>query len=90
LRIYYRRDKVTYGKSGKSGVSSKYRAPSWSWVSLDFNISFFYLQGFSPSTEVLGTYADTQVSKEPEYEGTEWIHLRGPLLEADTMGGLSI
>jgi hypothetical protein len=88
--LLWRRDKVTYGKSGKSGVSSKYRAPSRSWVSLDFNISFFYLQGFSPSTEVLGPYADTQVSKEPEYEGTEWIHLRGPLLEADTMGGSSI
>jgi hypothetical protein len=88
--LLWRRDQVSYGKSGKSGVPSKYRAPSWSWASLDFNISFFYLQGFSPSTEVLGTYADAQVSKEPEYEGADWIHLRGPLLEADTMYGSTI
>jgi hypothetical protein len=85
--LLWKRVPASYGKSGKPGVPSKYRAPSWSWASLDFNIAFLCLWEFPPSTEVLGTYADTQVSKEPEYEGTEWIHLCGPLLEADTMYG---
>jgi hypothetical protein len=85
--LLWKREPASFGKSGKQGVPSKYRAPSWSWASLDFNIAFLYLWGFPPSTEVLGTYADTQVFKEPEYEGTEWIHLCGPLLEADTMYG---
>jgi len=88
--LIWRRGHATYSKSGKPGVPSKYRAPSWFWASLDFNIMFFFPYGFSPSTKVLGTYADTQVSKEPEYEGTEWIHLCGPLLEADTMCGSHI
>jgi hypothetical protein len=66
------------GNEVEPSVPARYRAPSWSWASLDGNISKPSTHKMSFCTEVLSTFQDVENTSFREQE--HWIQLKGPAM----------
>lgn len=81
---------LLYGNRVSRGIPSTYRAPSWSWASLDGNVRFNHFNNaagykFIPSAEIVGTHNDppsSRTSGETNELMGDWICVCGSLLQA--------
>ena len=75
---------MVFAKNAKMHAPKSYRAPSWSWASVNGTC---YYKGSDMSirltTEVFATFSD---SAQTTLEGDEWLSLRGPLIRAEVKG----
>ncbi|CZR58734.1 uncharacterized protein PAC_08626 [Phialocephala subalpina] len=89
--LLWRQQRLLAGNSAILDPPKEYRAPSWSWASLNGNCMLRYRLGknkdFKPRTEILATFKDSDSPQEKPVEGDEWILLHGPLLRAKIEGG---
>lgn len=89
--LLWRQQRLLVGNSAILDPPKAYRAPSWSWASLNGNCMLHYKLGdnknFKPRTEILATFKDSDSTQEKPIEGDEWLLLHGPLLCAKVEGG---
>ncbi|CZR69822.1 uncharacterized protein PAC_19722 [Phialocephala subalpina] len=66
-----------------------YRAPSWSWASVNGNCMYFIPNtDIKLRTKILATFPDSsQSGSETTTEGDEWLLLHGPLIRAEAKQG---
>ncbi|KAL2065579.1 hypothetical protein VTL71DRAFT_3249 [Oculimacula yallundae] len=75
---------LLYGNKVEPGIPSRWRAPSWSWASIDGNVRMIEFpkdEGVENST-IVGTHMDVALNLSGSPRG-HWICLSGPLLEGD-------
>lgn len=84
---------LIYGNRVVPGVPAMYRAPSWSWASLDGNVTFLTSTDYDAlemKTEVVGTFIDLvpdlDLSVGKRLKG-DWICIRGPVLQGEIKNG---
>jgi hypothetical protein len=89
--LLWKEQHLIYGNKVSRGYPSQYRAPSWSWASIDGNIAYLRMEEAFRETRVVGTYTDEPASL-VLLEGTNtlngWICLCGYLLQADIIKGV--
>ncbi|KAF4627873.1 hypothetical protein G7Y89_g10279 [Cudoniella acicularis] len=87
--LLWQQKHVVYGHKAVPRAPLLYRAPSWSWASIDGN-ALFPLTGrphYQAEAELLGTYLDPVEGEVPR--AGEWLWLRAPLVKSNTHGDIT-
>jgi len=80
--LLWKQQWLLYGNQVITCAPFQYRAPSWSWASIDGNVNYLSFRTEKPfleRTQVMGTCIDATPSVDGAPVG-DWICLRGPLL----------
>ncbi|KAF4634163.1 hypothetical protein G7Y89_g3947 [Cudoniella acicularis] len=79
---------LLYENEVEPSLPNQYRAPSWSWASLDGNIMKHpSTKIVNLCTELISIFDDAKDTTIVSKEGEEWIRLKGPLLQTSLENG---